>query len=145
MKKIGEFKINDEFDVIKEEDSLKTAAEKLLKIKKGVLVVMDTKDENKVLGIVYDRAILQKVAEGKNTKDLKVSSVVDKNIMTVTEDADVEKVLLETNKVRPAAIIVNDKNGKFKGYFSPHDFVEAVWELQEIIARDAMAELGIQR
>ncbi len=131
MKKIGEFQINDEFDTVKEDDSLKVAAEKLLKIKKGILVVKDLKDDGKVTGVVYDRAILQKVAEGKDTKALKVSSVVDKNIMTVTEDAEVEKVLLDTNKTRPAAIIINDKKGKFKGYFSPHDFVDAIKELQK--------------
>jgi CBS domain-containing protein len=61
-----------------------------------------------------------------------IEKIMDTHILYVKHDDLLEDALTEIKKNRPAAVIVNDKEGGFMGYFSPIDYIEAENKLKAI-------------
>jgi len=127
--KVKDFVITDEFDTVKAGASVRDTVRKLLDMKRGVVLVK-SEDDN-VLGVVTERKILKGIMDQKgDPMALGITKVMDTNIMYVRDNDELETALLDIKKNRPAAVIVNDKEGKFKGYFSPIDYIEAEGKLK---------------
>jgi signal-transduction protein with cAMP-binding, CBS, and nucleotidyltransferase domain len=127
--KVKDFVITDEFDTVKAGASVRDTVRKLLDMKRGVVLVK-SEDDN-VLGVVTERKILKGIMDQKgDPMALDITKVMDTNIMYVRDNDELETALLDIKKNRPAAVIVNDKEGKFKGYFSPIDYIEAEGKLK---------------
>ncbi|BAB67223.1 CBS domain-containing protein [Sulfurisphaera tokodaii] len=108
--------------VIKENDSVKTAAEEMKKHNLGALVVID--DNDKIVGIITERDIVKVVAEGK--LDAKVKDYMTRNVIGVTEDTpitDALEIMLD-HGFRHLPII--GKDGKVIGIVSIRDLSKAI-------------------
>ena len=129
--KVKDFVITDEFDTIKAGASVRDTVRKLLDMKRGVVLVK-SEDDN-VLGVVTERKILKGIMDQKeDPMAIDITKVMDTNIMYVREGDELETALQDIKKNRPAAVIVNDQDGKFKGYFSPIDYIEAEGKLKNV-------------
>ena len=127
--KVKDFVITDEFDTVKAGASVRDTVRKLLDMKRGVVLVK-SEDDN-VLGVVTERKILKGIMDQNgDPMTLDITKVMDTNIMYVREGDELETALQDIKKNRPAAVIVNDQDGKFKGYFSPIDYIEAEGKLK---------------
>jgi len=127
--RVRDFVITDEFDTVKAGATVRETAQKLLDMKRGVVLVKN--EDDTVLGVVTERKLLKGILEQKEDPlALDVSKLMDTNIMYVKDCDELEACLLDIKKNRPAAVIVNDNEGKFKGYFSPIDYIEAEGKLR---------------
>lgn len=128
--KIKDFVITDEFTTIPEDTIVKDAIQKLLDMKRGVLLIKVGDD---VKGVLTERKMLKGMLDVlENPLDVEVSKIMDTHIMYVRENTDLETALEMIKKEKPSAVIVNDNEGNFKGYFSPIDYIEAENRLREL-------------
>jgi predicted transcriptional regulator len=126
---IRDFVITDEFATVGEDMTVRDAVRALLDMKRGVLLIK--KGESKVVGVVTERKILKGIVDAKDDPlDSPVSKVMDTKIMYIRDDEELEIALEGIKSVKPAAVIVNDKDGGFMGYFSPVDYIEAEHKLK---------------
>jgi CBS domain-containing protein len=132
--RIKDFVITDEFDCVPAGSNVRDTAGKLLGMKRGVVLVKGEGD--RVVGVVTERKILKGIMDVKgDPMAADINKVMDTNIMYITHDDELEVALQDIKKNKPAAVIVNDKQGKFIGYFSPVDFVEAESKLRSILKK----------
>jgi CBS domain-containing protein len=132
--RIKDFVITDEFDCVPAGTKVRDTARKLLDMKRGVVLVKGEGD--KVVGVVTERKILKGIMDVKGDPlSADINKVMDTNIMFITHDDELEVALADIKKNKPAAVIVNDKEGKFIGYFSPVDFIEAEGKLRSILKK----------
>jgi CBS domain-containing protein len=132
--RIKDFVITDEFDCVPAGSNVRDTAKKLLDMKRGVVLVKA--DGDRVVGVVTERKILKGILDVKgDPMAADINKVMDTNIMYITHDDEVELALADIKKNKPAAVIVNDKEGKFIGYFSPIDFIEAESKLRSILKK----------
>ncbi|BFH72517.1 CBS domain-containing protein [Sulfurisphaera javensis] len=108
--------------VIKENDSIKDAAEEMKKHNLGALVVID--ETGKVTGIITERDLVKVVADGKI--DAKVKDYMTKNVIGVTEETPVTDALdvMLDHGFRHLPII--GKDGKVIGIVSIRDLSKAI-------------------
>ena len=126
--RVKDFVITDEFDIVSEGATVRETVRKLLDMKRGVVLV---KDGENVLGVVTERKILKGILDVDQAPlSLPVSKVMDTHIMYLRDTDELEAALEEIKKNRPAAVIVNDAEGRFRGYFSPVDYLEAEQKLR---------------
>ncbi|MGQ9582306.1 MAG: CBS domain-containing protein [Thermoplasmatota archaeon] len=128
--RVSDFVITDEFDTVAQGTSVRDTVRKLLDMRRGVVLV---KDGDRVLGVVTERKILKGIVEQGPPGDplaMDISRVMDTHIMYVKETDELELALEDIKKSRPAAVIVSDAEGRFKGYFSPIDYIEAEGKLK---------------
>ena len=94
------------------------------------------KFQQQVVGVVTERKILKGILELKeDPMSTDIGKIMDTNILYITHDDELELALQDIKKNRPAAVIVNDKKGKFLGYFSPIDYIEAEGKLRSILKK----------
>jgi predicted transcriptional regulator len=127
--KIKDFVITDEFEMIEADRSIKEAIGMILAMTRGVLLVKEGAKDIK--GVVTERKILKKIAGADKPMDLKVSDIMDTHILRIHYDDKITKALDEIEDKKPAAVIVVNKKGEFKGYFSPMDFLQAEKMIKE--------------
>lgn len=137
--KIKDFVISDEFETIGSDKDIKDAIELLLSMNCGVLLVKE--GEKEVKGVLTERKILKGMAEAKDPLNLKVKDIMDTHILTISFTEKLPKALELIEREKPAAVIVVDKDGGFKGYFSPMDFIQAEKMLKE--ARKRFGKEGV--
>ncbi len=129
--KVRDFVVTDEFALIGEEATVKEGIRKLLDMRRGVLLVTAMGKPKDVKGVVTERKILSKLAE-----DVQVGStlgkIMDSHVLHVSVEDDLKTALAKINQEKPAAVIVDGKNGEFKGYFSPIDYLEAEKRILEM-------------
>ena len=121
---VGDLEITDEFKIIDVESSGKEAAKKLMGIPRGVVLVIDTED--KPAGVITAREFLIKIVNGDNPTGMKVNKIMNTNILQLEESMLLDDAVPEVTTKDPYAVVVTDKGGKFKGYFSPMDYQEAL-------------------
>ncbi len=129
---VSDFVITDEFDTVALGASVRDTVKKLLDMRRGVVLV---KEGDRVLGVVTERKILKGIVEQQPQADplsMDISKVMDTHIMYVKDTDELELALEDIKKNRPAAVIVSDGEGRFKGYFSPVDYIEAEGKLKAI-------------
>jgi predicted transcriptional regulator len=132
--RVKDFVITDEFDCVRAGSDVRETARKLLDMRRGVVLVKT--EDDRVVGVVTERKILKGILDLKgDPMSVDISKIMDTNIMYITHDDELEVALQDIKKNKPAAVIVNDKEGKFMGYFSPIDFIEAEGKLRSILKK----------
>lgn len=122
--RVSDLEITDEFKTISSGENGQAAAEMLMKIPHGIVLVVGT--ENKPEGVITAREFLTKIIDGVNPVDLSVGAIMNKDIMEIKYNALLDLVVPKVTEKDPYAVIVTDNSGSFKGYFSPKDYQEAL-------------------
>jgi predicted transcriptional regulator len=120
--KVKDFVLSDEYEIIDSNADLKGAITTLLSMNCGVLLVKDGKD---IEGVVTERKILKKVAEAKDPLKLKVKDIMDTKILRIDYNEKIPVAMEQIATEKPAAVIIIGKDGDFRGYFSPIDYLQA--------------------
>ena len=131
--KVSDLVLTDEHDTVSEDESLASAAQKLLNLAQGILIVLD--DDRKVKGIVTSTRILQAVAQGQNPLEVNCGTALDSDVMEVGEEDLIHDIVGQMTERKPHAVVAVKASGDFIGYFSPNDYREA---LARIEARPAI-------
>lgn len=122
--RVSDLIITDEFKTIETVANGKAAAQKLMGIPRGVVLVIDTQGRPK--GVITAREFLKKIVDGENPVDLNVDRLMNTDIMEIKITALLDHVVPQVTQRDPYAVVVIDDTGKFKGYFSPKDYQEAL-------------------
>jgi signal-transduction protein with cAMP-binding, CBS, and nucleotidyltransferase domain len=129
--RVSDLEITDEFKTIENSEDGKAAAQVLMKIPHGVVLVVG--EDQKPEGVITAREFLTKIIDGENPVDLKVTALMNKDIMEIKYNALLDIVVPKVTENDPYAVIVTDKKGEFKGYFSPKDYQEALARINYLI------------
>ncbi len=121
--RISDLVLSDEHDTIEMSDNLVAAANKLLALPRGVLVVLDG---TKAKGVLTSVQLLRALATGNDMNSEECSSHMDMDMMAVNLTDKLEDLKSELAARRPHAIVAVDDDGNFSGYFSPNDYREAL-------------------
>ena len=111
--------IDDEHTTVSIEDTLKSASKKMLTAKVSLALVLD--DKRRVVGLLKSNDILDKVLEGVSQEKTPVSKIMRRDFYKIKYDDDLAEVAPKIHKSGHKYIVVVDKNGKYKGYFSVND------------------------
>jgi len=135
--KVKDFVISDEFEIIDVNDDIRGAIKTLLSMTCGVLLVKDGKD---IQGVVTERKILKKLLDAKDPMALKVKDLMDSKVLKISYGEKLPNALERISTEKPSAVIVVNKDGDFKGYFSPMDYLQAERMLKEAKKRGKVEE-----
>jgi CBS domain-containing protein len=111
-------------EVLRLDDSLLTAAERLAQHDVGALPVCD--EQERVRGIVTDRDIVvHGIAQGKDPRKTTVGEIVTPNPVTVNPDERVERVIdiMAEKQIRRIPVV---EDGKLVGMISQADIAQSV-------------------
>jgi predicted transcriptional regulator len=135
---VSDLVLTDEHETVGLDESISSAAEKLLDLGRGVLVVVG--EGNKVKGIVTPNQVLAAVAAGADTSAETCGDHMDADVMEVGLDDNVDDIIETMNERKPHAVVAVDANGEFAGYFSPNDYREALARIESKPAIKKLAE-----
>ena len=95
---------------LSENDTLKTASEKLQKHNIGAMPVLSTQDNN-VIGIVSERDLARYIFNDKFKNDLSVTKIMSKNLITCNINTSVTELMeiISNNKIRHIPIMEEKK------------------------------------
>jgi signal-transduction protein with cAMP-binding, CBS, and nucleotidyltransferase domain len=122
--KVSDLVITDEFKTINVKFTGKDAAEKLMEIPRGVVLVLD--DNKKAKGVLTAREFLVSIVKGQDPVQLKIGDLMNTDIFEIGYEEYLDDVVPKVTQHDPYAVVVVDKKGIFKGYFSPKDYQEAL-------------------
>lgn len=121
--RISDLELSDEHDTISLEATLVDAANKLLALPRGVLVVLD---DTKAKGVLTSVQLLTALASGDDMNGELCGAHMDMDVMEVNLSDELEDLKPELSARKPHAILAVDDAGDFAGYFSPNDYREAL-------------------
>ena len=127
---VSDLIITDEFKTLSINSKGKEAAEELMGIPRGVVLVINESQEPK--GVITAREFLKTIVEGVNPVEVEVGALMNTDILPIKISAKLDDVVPEVTKRDPYAVVVIDDDGKFKGYFSPKDYQEALARINYI-------------
>lgn len=111
--------INDEYSVMAKTDDIKKIAKKVSSSPSGVVIVKGR--DSKIMGVVTFREVIDVLSSKKDISKLTLNDVLKKNIMTIKETDNVDRVISRVKRRKPdATIVVNDRD-QLVGYFSDSD------------------------
>ena len=120
--KVKEIEYRDEYIVVDPDEKVRQVANKVLDGFPAVIAAIVSK-AGEPLGIVYmDTFVRSCVLGGKDPKNTKISEIMDKNILKVTDGEEIELVKQKVSQIKPHGIIVVDSSDKIKGFVSPRDW-----------------------
>jgi len=95
---------------LSENDTLKTASEKLQKHNIGAMPVLSTKDNN-VIGIVSERDLARYIYNDEFKNDLSVTKIMSKNLITCNLNTSITELMeiISDNKIRHIPIMEEKK------------------------------------
>ena len=95
---------------LSEHDTLKKVSEKLQKYNIGSLPVLSTQD-NSIIGIVSERDLARYIFNNEFKKDLTVTKIMSKNLITCNLNASVTELMeiITNNKIRHIPIMEEKK------------------------------------
>ena len=95
---------------LSENDTLKTASEKLQKHNIGAMPVLSTQDNN-VIGIVSERDLARYIFNDEFKNDLLVTKIMSKNLITCNLNTSVTELMeiITNNKIRHIPIMEEKK------------------------------------
>ena len=95
---------------LSENDTLKTASEKLQKHNIGAMPVLSTQDNN-VIGIVSERDLARYIFNNEFKNDLPVTRIMSKNLITCNINTSVTELMeiITNNKIRHIPIMEEKK------------------------------------
>ncbi len=128
--RVSDLTITDEFKTIVDSADGRAAAEELMKIPRGIVLVVD--EENKPCGVITAREFLTRIVEGDNPTGMSVNNLMNTDIMEIKFSALLDSVVPKVTERDPYAVVVTDKEGNLKGYFSPKDYQEALAKINYI-------------
>lgn len=123
-KTVADLTLDDEHMTIGLDDHLQEAAERLLTISGGILVVLD--DDQHVKGVIGQRQLLKAMASGVDASSVQCHEHMEMDFMKVKKEDSLKRVLSDIQTRSPQAVVAVDENDEFIGYFSPGDYQEAV-------------------
>ena len=88
------------------------------------------KKKGDVIGVLTAKDIFIQLSMGKNVSKLKVDKIMRDNIMQLRHDLVLSKALEIMSNNRPDAIVIQDSDGSFMGYFSAEDYRDATRRLE---------------
>jgi CBS domain-containing protein len=113
------------------EASVREAAELMRTLHVGDLVVVESRDEQRVpIGVVTDRDIVVEIlAEDVNPRDVAVGDFMSGQIVTASEDDDIMDVieLMRTEGVRRVPVV--DGGGALVGIVAVDDLIDSLAEM----------------
>jgi predicted transcriptional regulator len=121
--RISDLVLTDEHSTIELDDTLVSAAEAIIALPRGVLIVLD---DGKAKGVITSVQLLQAVANGNNMSESTAADIMNMDLMKVPLDGLLHELVPEMAERRPHAIVAVDTDGNFAGYFSPNDYREAI-------------------
>jgi len=128
--RVSDLTITDEFKTIVNSADGRAAAEELMKIPRGIVLVVD--EASKPCGVITAREFLTKIVEGGNPTEMSVNNLMNTDIMEIKYSALLDSVVPKVTERDPYAVVVTDKEGNLKGYFSPKDYQEALAKINYI-------------
>jgi len=95
---------------LSENDTLKTASEKLQKHNIGAMPVLSTQDNN-VIGIVSERDLARYIFNNEFKNDLPVTKIMSKNLITCNLNTSITELMeiISDNKIRRVPIMEEKK------------------------------------
>lgn len=91
----------------------------------GALIVVDSEEKSKAIGIVSDRDIvIQLIAEELDPAVLTAGDIMSDQLITASEDMDAMDVIKLMNKHHVRRIIVSDKEDRLVGIVTMEDILE---------------------
>lgn len=120
---IGEMSITDEHEVLDVNTKMKTLVAVLGKNPASAMLLRDKLEG--IVGVITSEDIQEAMQRSKNIKRLKPSEVMRTGLLQVPEDTPLEEALALIDQQQPDAVIVQNENGGFAGFFSPNDYGEA--------------------
>ena len=130
---VSDLELDDEHAVVGTDTTIVDATKKLVSLQRGILIVLN--EDQKVQGIVTSIQILNAVASGDDPSQSTCGHHMDADVMEVPLTDTVGELAQQMAERKPHAVVAVDDDGKFKGYFSPNDYREA-------LARTQKANLG---
>ncbi len=110
-------------DVAKPDESVQSAAKRMLQRSVGTLVVTDDTDEP--IGILTDRdVVLRVVATGKDARQVKVRDVMTREPTWIAEDRPIEEALATMRLNASRRLPIVDGNSKLVGIVSLDDVLK---------------------
>lgn len=98
------------------------AAKLMVEQNLGFLVVCDSKDATKIVGVISERDIINSIAAGRTLND-RVDDVSTKRVITVKASSEVAEAAKAMNKNRIRHVVVVDEHGNLNGVVSMRDLV----------------------
>jgi CBS domain-containing protein len=135
---VSDLVLTDEHGTVGLDESISNAAEMLLDLGRGILVVVG--EGNKVKGIVTPNQVLAAVSAGADTATETCGDHMDADVMEVGLDDNVDDIIETMNERKPHAVVAVDANGEFAGYFSPNDYREALARIESKPAIKKLAQ-----
>lgn len=111
--------MNKDVVVAKSDVTMREATKVMNKFKIGSLVVLK---EEKLVGILTERNVLEAVASGKDPDATVAEDIMSKKVVTIDPDEDVEAAvdLMTEHKIKKLPVVENDK---IKGIITASDIV----------------------
>ena len=98
------------------------ASKRMVQYNVGLLVVCDTSDKTKIVGVVSERDIIRSIVSPGGLPE-KVSAITTREVVTVNATADVAEAAKAMNKHRIRHVVVVDDHNSPKGVVSLRDLV----------------------
>ena len=121
--RISDLELSDEHDTIALQATLVDAANKLLALPRGVLVVLD---DTKAKGVLTSIQLLKALSSGEDMNGEECGAHMDMDVMEVNLSDKLVDLKPELAARKPHAILAVDDAGDFAGYFSPNDYRDAL-------------------
>lgn len=120
--KVADIEYRDEYITVAPADKVKTVASKILDGFPAIIASIVV-SAGEPVGIVYlDTIIRTCVVGNKVASKTKIEVIMDKAILKVTDQEDIELVKQKVAQFKPHGIIVIDTKGAVEGYISPRDW-----------------------
>jgi CBS-domain-containing membrane protein len=129
-KTVNDLTLDDEHMTVGINDSLQEAAQRLLTVPGGILVVLD--DDQRVKGVIGQRQLIKALSDGVDARKAACHEHMEMDFMTVQRSDQLKQVLADIQVRSPQAVVAVDDEGEFVGYFSPGDYQEAVQLVQNL-------------
>ena len=111
--------ITDEYAVMAKTDDFKKIAKKVMESPAGLVIVKGR--DSKVLGVVTFREIIDSFLGDNELSKLKLTDVLQKNILTIKDTDNLETVVKRIKRRKPIATVVVNEKEMLVGYFSDGD------------------------
>lgn len=120
--KVVDVEYRDEYIIVDPKKTVKKATEKILEGFPAVISAIVVK-AGEPMGVIYLETVVRHCVLGKKIPGkTAVETIMDKNILKVTDHEDIELVKQKVAQFKPHGIIVIDSEGAIKGFISPRDW-----------------------
>ena len=115
--------------------TLLEAAKMMVEKNIGLLVVCDSKEKTKLVGVISERDIIKSIATGENLTT-SVEEVSTRQVITVKANAEVAEAAKAMNRHRIRHVVVVDDQDRLLGVVSMRDLVGERATLTAILRSD---------